>query len=366
MAAYIVANSGTITLVIGGKRFQVPTEHPNYDAIKKNLNSKDAVLLPLVDVAKTVQAKFDSSSLSGKVEVKYGEVYFNNEPLRNSLSQRILDMMNKGYGVEPFVKFLENLMSNPSARAISELYDFLEHRALPITEDGCFLAYKSVRSDFKDKYSGTIDNSIGKVVEFPRNKVDDDRAHECSYGLHVGALAYSGPGGWYNSANDKVVIVKVNPADAVSVPQDHNAQKLRVCKYEVVSLYDGSMEDSPVYNSVGKPSDKNNDFDVDVDVDYVSSDDAFTEGYDDGNFGLSKANPYCQDKQANAYYSYNEGYDEGYYDYQVELELDEDDEYEDEDDDCCDCGNNSCLGKRPDGTNYYNGRGPDGKFTKKN
>jgi hypothetical protein len=193
---------------------------------------------------------------------------------------------------------LENLMSNPSARAISELYDFLEHRALPITEDGYFLAYKSVRSDFKDKYSGTIDNSVGKTVEFPRNKVDDDRAHECSYGLHVGALAYSGPGGWYNSASDKVVIVKVNPKDAVSVPQDHNAQKLRVCKYEVVSLYSGGMEDAPVYNSVGKPSDKNNDFDVDT----VSTDDIFSEGYEDGYAGLSRANPYCPEDESEAYH----------------------------------------------------------------
>ena len=65
----------------------------------------------------------------------------------------------------------------------------------------------------------------------------------CSSGLHVGSLSYSGPGGWYNSGDDKIVIVKVNPADAVSVPSDHGASKLRVCKYEVIGEYEKDLDD---------------------------------------------------------------------------------------------------------------------------
>jgi hypothetical protein len=56
-------------------------------------------------------------------------------------------------------------------------------------------------------------------------------------------LEYAGPGGWYHRSDDVVVIVKVNPRDAVSVPIDHSAQKLRVCRYEVVGVYDRPLDD---------------------------------------------------------------------------------------------------------------------------
>jgi hypothetical protein len=56
---------------------------------------------------------------------------------------------------------------------VTELYGFLEKGNLPITNDGHFLAYKKVRKDYKDCHSGTMDNSIGQVVEMERNQVDD-------------------------------------------------------------------------------------------------------------------------------------------------------------------------------------------------
>ena len=61
--------------------------------------------------------------------------------------------MREGLPFEPLVKLFENLMKNISYQTRTQLYDFLEHKNLPITEDGCFLAYKAVNSDYKDKYS---------------------------------------------------------------------------------------------------------------------------------------------------------------------------------------------------------------------
>ena len=161
-------------------------------------------------------------------------------------------------------------MKNPSKRAVDELYSFLENHNLGLTLDGCFLAYKSVGSNYLDKYSGTFDNKPGAILEMPRNSVDDESNRTCSHGFHVGALEYSGPGGWYNGPNDKVIIVKVNPADAVSVPADHSAQKLRVCKYEVVgdykgqlnkAVYSGASVSDPDYNPDEYESDDVNDED---------------------------------------------------------------------------------------------------------
>jgi hypothetical protein len=143
--------------------------------------------------------------------------------------------MADGLPVEPLVNFLKNLLANPSKRSIEELYKFLEHKNMPITDDGCFLGYKGVRDDYMDVHSGRFDNHPGKVHEMPRSKVDDDFRRGCSYGFHVGSLEYAT--GW----GPRTVIVKVNPKDVVSVPEDCNWQKLRTAKYEVIDNYNGPL-----------------------------------------------------------------------------------------------------------------------------
>jgi hypothetical protein len=155
--------------------------------------------------------------------------------------------MSKGLPFQPLVNFLNNIMENPSMQSQKELYDFLEPEHLPITEDGFFLAYKAVRSDFKDKYRGVFDNSVGQVCEMQRAKVDDDRGRGCSNGLHAGALNYVANYGSLE-AGDRIVIVKINPKDVVSVPSDSNCEKLRTCRYEVVGQYEGELL-KPLYKA---------------------------------------------------------------------------------------------------------------------
>ena len=233
---------GNLTLMIKNKAYQVLPDHVNYKMILDNLPSAtEDELVDLVDIQKCV-----SVYSNGTVEVKDGKVLYLGEEVNGGISKRILEFMSKGLPFEPLVNFLKNVMLNPSYQSQKELYDFLEHKHLPITEDGCFLAYKAVRSDFKDKYSNTIDNSVGKVVEMVRAKVDDNRAMGCSAGLHVGALDYVTGYGSLES-NDVIVIVKINPKDAVSVPSDSSYEKLRTCKYEVVGQYEGQLL-KPLYS----------------------------------------------------------------------------------------------------------------------
>lgn len=118
---------------------------------------------------------------------------------------------------------------------------------MAISQDGHFLAYKAVRSDYMDKYRGTFDNHVGNVCQMTRSKVDDDRSRGCSNGLHAGALNYVAGYGSVES-NDKIVIVKINPKDVVSVPSDCNYEKLRTCRYEVVGEYQGELL-KPLYNA---------------------------------------------------------------------------------------------------------------------
>jgi hypothetical protein len=234
---------GNLTLILNNKAYQVLKDHLNYRLIIDALPTASSdELLNLVDIEKAV-ATFSK----GQVDVKNGRVYYQNEEVHGSISSRILEFMKQGLPFEPLVNFLNNLMENPSMQSQQELYDFLEHEHLPITEDGHFLAYKAVRSDYMDKYAGKFDNHVGNICEMTRAKVDDNRSVGCSQGLHAGALNYVANYGCADSG-DHIMIVKINPRDVVSVPHDCNHEKLRTCRYEVVGEYQGELL-KPLYKS---------------------------------------------------------------------------------------------------------------------
>ena len=252
---------GNLTLVLNNKSYQVLPDHINYKMILEILpTATPDELLSVVDIEKAVATFSD-----GLVEIKNGQVTYEGEVVHGSISKRILEFMSKGLPFQPLVNFLNNLMENPSMQSQKELYDFLEHEHLPITEDGHFLAYKAVRGDYMDKYRGTFNNSVGNIVKMQRAKVDDDRSRGCSDGLHAGALNYVAGYGSVESG-DRIVIVKINPRDVVSVPSDCNCEKLRTCQYEVVGEYQGELI-KPLYSS-NFTYDEHEDYDdEDYDVD---------------------------------------------------------------------------------------------------
>jgi len=234
---------GNLTLILNNKAHQILPDHLNYKLIMEKLSSAtEQELVELVDIEKAVASFSD-----GAVEVKNGKVFYEGEEVHGAISKRILEFMSKGLPFEPLVNFLNNLMENPSMQSQKELYDFLEHQYLPVTEDGHFLAYKAVRSDYMDKYAGKFRNKVGDVCHMTRAKVDDNRGVGCSQGLHAGALNYVAGYGSLD-AGDKIVIVKINPKDVVSVPSDCNCEKLRTCRYEVVGEYQGELL-KPLYKS---------------------------------------------------------------------------------------------------------------------
>lgn len=248
--AFIVDASG-VTIFYNGKSSTVAKSHVNYNKIVDALRNKQYNLLDgLMDVSASLNA-----FAHGRVKVRDGEVVFDNTPLHNVMTDRLLEMMRGGFDVKPLANFMSNLMDNPSSTAVNELYLFLESGKLPITEDGCFLAYKKVKNNFFDIYTGKFDHSPGKILEMPRNQVDDRRENTCSHGFHFCSISYLPQ--YSSSGDNRVVIVKINPKDVVSIPSDYKNTKGRTCRYEVVGEYTGdwqngvtAFDDAPVVDEL--------------------------------------------------------------------------------------------------------------------
>jgi hypothetical protein len=181
-----------------------------------------------------------------QIEVKDGNVFVNDEVMHSLDAQRIIECLAKGADATHIFKFVIRLQKNPSSRAVQELYKFLEHKNLGISAEGTLIAYKALRNNYTDKHTGKFDNSVGNVLEMPRNKVDDDKEHGCSYGFHAGSLKYATE---FASGNDRVVLVEIDPADVVSIPTDCEFQKLRTCRYKVISEFERPLEEHIPYDS---------------------------------------------------------------------------------------------------------------------
>lgn len=164
-----------------------------------------------------------------------GELLYRGEVLPEDLHSRIHEMTTAGEDPTSLFNFWERLQKNPSFRSVSQLFSFLNHGGIPITPDGCFLAYKGVNDDYTDRYTGKIDNRPGTKHKMPRNKISDDPKEECHYGYHVGAEQYA------STFGSRVVVCKVDPEHVVCVPYDCSREKMRVCEYEVIGNYGNTL-----------------------------------------------------------------------------------------------------------------------------
>jgi hypothetical protein len=218
-----------IILVVDGKSHTISKDtHIAYSKIVEALKEQDWDALRDLVEPKRVIVDFGN----GYVSIVGNEVMWKGQPFHNALASRMIEMYQDGFPIDPMVRFMENLMDNPSKRSVDQVYGFLEKNSLPITEDGHFLAFKRVREDYRDIHSGTIDNSVGEIVEMERNLVDDNPDSHCSVGLHFCSLAYLGH---FGRSDQPIMILKINPADVVSIPTDYNGAKGRCMRYEVVA-----------------------------------------------------------------------------------------------------------------------------------
>lgn len=266
---YLIQGSN-ITVVIGTTPHTVSKNHIAYNKLVAAIKTGDWETVQDIIEPKQVVLNFGQ----GNVSIQGDKIFWKGREMHNALTKRMVAMIQEDFPVEPLVAFMENLMENPSKRAVTELYGFLEKNTLPITSDGCFLAYKKVRQDYLDVHSGTVLNkpaaymtdedratleeAVGKnsevavevvdgvtVVSMERNLVDDDQNRTCSVGLHFCSRDYLNHFG-----GERIVILKINPRDVVSIPNDYNDSKGRACRYEIVDEIDKDKADDAFAKSV--------------------------------------------------------------------------------------------------------------------
>ena len=235
--------TGHIVVILDGKPYSINAQNPMFAKAYEAYKAEDWDAY-----VGCVNPEFRLKSLYASyegIEVKDGNLYVFGEPVHSTIATRVLSFLEHGMDCVYLFKFILKLNLNPSKRAVDELYTFLDHKNLPITENGNFMAYKAVRADYTDKYSGKFLNTIDSVLEMPRNKVDDDKNIGCSYGFHAGTVEYAKD---FMDRDGHLMLVEINPADVVSIPTDCQFQKLRTCKYKVVDEYEIDLTD-PVYAS---------------------------------------------------------------------------------------------------------------------
>ena len=267
MSYPFILQGDNVVIVIDGEPHTINKTHMTYNKVV------EAIKAGMWDQVKELinPTKVLVNYSRGNVSVVDGEMFWRGQAFHNALATRIVSMLEEGFDIEPMVQFMNNLMRNPSKRAVDELYGFLEKNSLPITPDGHFLAYKRVRGDYTDCHTGTMDNSIGRVVEMERNMVDDNRDNTCSAGLHFCSHSYL-----QSFSGERTVIVKIDPADVVSIPSDYNNAKGRTCRYEVIGEVERDAKDDVEFT---KPVQSNANS---VRTEPKTGSSAFYRGYTDG------------------------------------------------------------------------------------
>ena len=234
-----------ITLVLDNKTHTIPSTALTFSAVRQALmDGKHENLADLIDTKKALE----THSL-GAVSCDGENVTYNGEVVNNSATKKLLNLLANGYSnIQPWLRFIDKLMNNPSHNSREQAYKFIEHRGMPLTEDGNVIGYKGVNNEYKDKYTGKFDNSVGAENWMMRSNVDDNVNNGCSQGFHVGSHEYADS---WASSDGKLMLVEFSPKDIVSVPHDCAYSKLRVCRYKVIAeCHDRKMlNDNGVYGN---------------------------------------------------------------------------------------------------------------------
>lgn len=242
----------SISVMVDQRFRTLPRSHPNAEALINAITdgAGEDVIRDLVSVSRFVSlATFGALSLVQDPETGQMTVHHHGVTVRMTIAQRIIDAFQTGAPYEHLLAFLANIKLNPRTDVAEEIYDWVENSELPITDDGCLLAVKLVRGDYRSFHDSTFMNEVGTWVE--EKDVDNNRYNTCSRGLHFCSPGYlpefasmNGTGRSSGEVDNRVLILKVNPRDVAAIPTDYSFQKGRASGYWIVGEMDPSEVDS--------------------------------------------------------------------------------------------------------------------------
>lgn len=294
-------NGPSLTIIFeDGKIQNIPGSHPNFKKIlvefAKEEDGYEEVVRELADTITSIKNKLQR--LSERFTTDGSQLFFDGDPIVSALSTYIIrlvkaendgEISNEKVTWRALIAFLEKLYQNPNKASQDSLYNFISNHGLTIRGNGDFVAYKGINDDYssRNRGEGVVDgvamvgalpNRPGSVLEIARSKVDSNANQGCAVGLHAGTLSYAS---WWG---ERVVAVSINPRDVVSVPNDSEFQKLRTCRYEVLTDIEKTTEARATVGAESKVFWNDNDSEIletlnealdneiDVTIEYTSKD----------------------------------------------------------------------------------------------
>lgn len=229
----------TVSFYLDGRLQTIHSDSPQYDAVCHALQQGE-------DPTMVLDGKRMLVKLDDRVAIEEAQVIFDGAPIHDAVADTLIRYYREGRDTNNIVEFLKRLQKNPSEHSRAQLFDWVETRNLTIDEEGYIIGYKGVREDLTsvhpgpatvngEPFEGNVPNDIGSVIELDRELVNDNPYEGCSTGLHVGSYAYASGFGRIT------VLVRVDPADVVSVPSDSGFAKMRCCRYEVLEVHEGDL-----------------------------------------------------------------------------------------------------------------------------
>ena len=214
---------------LNNKPIEITNDRLNYKSIIEAIKADDEdQVRELLDENQVL-----NNVSNGRVTVTGNTVLLDGRELHSAEAKKLVDLVSEGAtNIDRWFRFIEKLYNNPSYHCREQAYNFIAHTGMPMTENGNLIGYKGVSDNYKDKYSGKFDNSVGQVLRMSRTDVDDNPNNGCSAGFHVGSHDYADS--WAGS-DGRLMIVEYSPTDIVSVPDESGYGKLRVCEYKVIA-----------------------------------------------------------------------------------------------------------------------------------
>jgi hypothetical protein len=248
--------SGATIILPSGAVHSIDASNPNYQTaitllVSTNGEVDETEIVGLINPGVGLSVRLER--LSERFSYDGSNILYDGDIIHGAVVDHLLRILGESGAERDYqaiVAFMEKAAQNPSSSSMDSLYEFITRYGITLDPDGDFYVYKGVNHDGTSRtagygivngvtMNGNLPNALGSIMEIPRAMVNADRSVGCSVGLHAGSYAYAS-----DFARGKLLTVKVNPRDVVSVPDHLSFQKIRVSRYKVTGIAEAEIRDT--------------------------------------------------------------------------------------------------------------------------